>query len=95
MDSCSLPQLRRGRGNQQNGRGERLDAFPQLETLVLPQVFNAVYWMNEIRRAAEILLVLEKIYGQPPYPIKTKADEERQAEEAQEENAEANTSPKP
>jgi len=44
---------------------------------------------NSISRAAEILEVLEKIYGQPPYPIKTKADEESKAEEAQEENAEA------
>lgn len=44
---------------------------------------------NSISRAAEILEVLEKIYGQPPYPIETKTDEERQAKEAQEENAEA------
>lgn len=44
---------------------------------------------QKISRAAEILLVLEKIYGQPPYPIETKTDEERQAKEAQEENAEA------
>jgi len=92
MDSCSLPQLRRGRGNQQNGRGERLDAFPQLETLVLPQVFNAVYWMNEILRAADHHLVMEFIHGIQP---EAETDEERQAEEAQEENAEADISPKP
>ena len=54
-----------------------MDTFAQLEALVLSE-------MLEIKRAVEILEVLNAIYndyGLPPYPVKAEVDEERPTEE--------------